>query len=95
MRDLSTNLNLVHKLLSEKRQVMNGRSVHILPRDERLRHKNCLKVCFERSEERMSDDKLTPLAGKFLPPAGQNHDARVMISSSIFIIFETVKLFQI
>ena len=38
---------------------------------------------------------LSPLAGKFPPPAGQNHDARVMISCSILDIFETVKLFQI
>ena len=41
------------------------------------------------------DSILTPLAGKFPPPAGQNHDARVMISCSILDIFETVKLFQI
>ena len=41
------------------------------------------------------EETLTPLTGKFQPPVGQNHDARVMNSSSILNLFKTVKLFQI
>ena len=47
------------------------------------------------AEGKVEIHHLTPLAGKFLPPAGQNLDTCVQNSSSILNIFETVKVFKI
>ena len=53
-------------------------------------------ICYSSDSRRRPffDINLTPLAGKCLPPAGQNQDIFVRNSSSILNIFETVKLFQ-